>query len=258
MDPNNKQAKELIKIAFLAGKEILKIYRKPFSKKLKKDRSPVTKADLAANKVICSGLKKNFPNIGIVSEENDNSNLKKGDMYWLVDPLDGTKEFIKKNGEFTVNIALIKNKKPVYGLIYMPTTKELYFTKKNSSYYSTLSKKGSLSKITKIKTKKRAKNILVLSRSHINDQKKLSEMKNFMYRKFKANKIIQSGSSIKFCYIAHGKANVYPRIGTTNEWDIAAGDAILRNAGGKIRTLDGRIMKYGKRNYKNKSFIARS
>ena len=258
MCPNNKQAKELIKLAFLAGKEILKIYRKPISKRLKKDKSPVTKADFAANKVICSGLKKNFPNIGIISEENDNTRLKKRSMYWLVDPLDGTKEFIKGNGEFTVNIALIKNKKPIYGLIYMPTTKEIYFTKNNSSYYSKFNNEGQLLRKTKIKTKKRNKNVLVLSRSHISDKKKISEMKNFMFKKFNANKIIKSGSSIKLCYIAHGKANIYPRIGTTMEWDIAAGDAILRNAGGKIKTLDGRVMKYGKRNFKNKSFIARS
>ena len=258
MNPDNKQAGELIKIAFLAGKEILKIYKKPFSKKLKKDRSPVTKADLAANRVICSGLKNTFPNIGVDSEENDNSNLKKKDTYWLVDPLDGTKEFIKKNGEFTVNIALIKNKKPVYGLIYMPVTREIYFTKNRFSYYSRFNNKGQLLKKTKIRTKKRIKNILVLSRSHIGDKKKLSEMKDFMFKKFKANKIIQSGSSIKLCYIAHGKANIYPRIGNTMEWDIAAGDAILRNAGGRIKTLDGRTMKYGKRNYRNKSFIARS
>ena len=258
MNPNNKQAQELIKIAFLAGKEILKIYKKPFSKKLKKDKSPVTKADLAANRIICTGLKNIFPKIEIISEENDNSNLKKKDTYWLVDPLDGTKEFIKKNGEFTVNIALIKNKKPVYGLIYMPVTQEMYFTKNKSSYYSKINSKGQLLTKTKIKTKKRNKNVLVLSRSHISDKKKLSEMKDFMFKKFKANKIIQSGSSIKLCYIAHGKANIYPRIGTTMEWDIAAGDAILRNAGGTIKTLDGKIMKYGKRNYKNKSFIARS
>ena len=258
MDPNNKQAQELIKIAFLAGKEILKIYKKPFSKKLKKDRSPVTKADLAANRVICKGLRNIFPKITIISEENDNSNLKKKDIYWLVDPLDGTKEFIKRNGEFTVNIALIKNKKPVYGLIYMPVTREIYFTKHKFSYYSKLNIRGQFLKKVKIRTKKRSKNILVLSRTHISDKKKINEMKDFMFKKFKANKIIQSGSSIKLCYIAHGKANIYPRIGTTMEWDIAAGDAILRNAGGRIKTLDGKIMKYGKRNYKNKSFIARS
>ena len=140
----------------------------------------------------------------------------------------------------------------------MPVTREIYFTKNKFSYYSRFNNKGQLLKKTKIRTKKRSKNILVLSRSHIADKKKLSEMKNFMFKKFKANKIIQSGSSIKLCYIAHGKANIYPRIGTTMEWDIAAGDAILRKAGGKIKTLDGKIMKYGKRNYKNKSFIARS
>ena len=123
---------------------------------------------------------------------------------------------------------------------------------------SKINNKGQLLTKTKIRTKKRNKNVLVLSRSHISDKKKLSEMKDFMFKKFKANKIIQSGSSIKLCYIAHGKANIYPRIGTTMEWDIAAGDAILRNAGGTIKTLDGKIMKYGKRNYKNKSFIARN
>jgi 3'(2'),5'-bisphosphate nucleotidase len=251
MIPDNKQANELIKLAFLAGKEILKIYKTPFIKKIKRDNSPVTKADIISNEIICSGLKKLFPDIPIISEENIKNPVNKNNFFWLVDPLDGTKEFIKKNGEFTVNIALIKNKRPVYGLIYMPTTKEIYFTKNKSSYYSKIDSKGKLIKKSKISTKKRSKNIIVLSRSHIKDF-------NFIMEKFNATKVIQTGSSIKLCYIAHGKANIYPRLGTTMEWDIAAGDAILRKAGGHIKTLDGKVLKYGKTNLKNKSFIARN
>ena len=257
---NEKLMLTVSNIAIEAGNIIMGNYNEVLSLKIKKDKSPLTKADLQSNQYIIKELKSLNEEIPILSEETlvEWNERKKWNTYWLVDPLDGTKEFIKKNGEFTVNIALIKNKKPIYGLIYMPTTKEIYFTKNNSSYYSKFNNKGQLIKKTKIKIKQRNKNILVLSRSHISDKKKISEMKNFMFKKFNANKIIQSGSSIKLCYIAHGKANIYPRIGTTMEWDIAAGDAILRNAGGKIKTLDGRVMKYGKRNFKNKSFIARS
>ena len=241
---------ELIKITILAGKAILKVYRKPFKKNLKADKSPITEADIAANNIICSSLKKLTPDIPIISEEND-VRPKNISLFWLVDPLDGTKEFIKKNGEFTVNIALIKNKKPIYGIIFKPISRELYFTENKFSYYSKLDRKYGLSKKTKIKTKRRKVNILALSRSH-------SRNNELILKKFNANKIIQTGSSIKLCLIADGTANIYPRLGTTMEWDIAAGDAILRKAGGKIKTLDGKILKYGKKNFKNSSFIARS
>ena len=203
-----------------------------------------------ANNIICAGLEHLTPNIPIISEEND-IRPKNLDLFWLVDPLDGTKEFIKKNGEFTVNIALIKNKKPVYGIIFKPTSKDLYYTEDKKSYYSKLDKNYNETKRTKLNTKKRKINVLALSRSH-------NRNNDFILKKFNANKIIQSGSSIKICYIADGKANIYPRLGTTMEWDIAAGDAILRKAGGKIKTLDGKILKYGKRNFKNTSFVARS
>ena len=176
----------------------------------------------------------------------------------MVDPLDGTKEFLKGNGEFTVNIGLIENKKPVFGIIYMPTKNKLYFTKDKKSYFSKLSKKGQLSNIRKIKVKKRNKNIVILSRSHSLAKSEIEKAKKMIFQRFNADKIIRSGSSIKLCYIAHGIANVYPRFGTTMEWDTAAGDAILRFAGGKIRTLDRKILRYGKRNFKNASFIARS
>jgi 3'(2'),5'-bisphosphate nucleotidase len=241
---------ELIKITILAGKAILKVYKKPFKKNLKADKSPITEADIAANDIICSTIKKLTPDIPIISEEND-IRPKNISLFWLVDPLDGTKEFIKKNGEFTVNIALVKNKKPIYGIIFKPTSKELFFTEEKFSYYSKLDRNYNLTNKVRIRTKKRKIKILTLSRSH-------SRNNDLILKKFNANKIIQTGSSIKLCLIANGSANIYPRLGTTMEWDIAAGDAILRKAGGKIKTLDGKILKYGKKNFKNSSFIARS
>ena len=248
---------ELIKIVHLAGIEIIKIYKKKVTKKYKSDNTPVTNADIRANDIICKGLKRHFPDISIVSEEQ----VKKGkaaQRFWLVDPLDGTKEFLKGNGEFTVNIGLIENKKPVFGIIYMPTKNKLYFTKDKKSYFSKLSKKGQLTNTRKIKVKKRNKNIVILSRSHSLAKSEIEKAKKIIFRRFNAEKIIRSGSSIKLCYIAHGIANVYPRFGTTMEWDTAAGDAILRFAGGRIRTLDRKILRYGKKNFKNTSFIARS
>jgi 3'(2'),5'-bisphosphate nucleotidase len=241
---------ELKKITILAGKAILKVYRKPFKKKLKTDKSPITEADIVANNIICARLKELTPDISIISEENDNR-PKNLSLFWLVDPLDGTKEFIKKNGEFTVNIALVKNKKPIYGIIFKPVTRELYFTEGKFSYYSKLDRNYTQSKKIKIRIKKRKIKILALSRSH-------NRNNDLILKKFNADKIIQTGSSIKLCLIADGSANIYPRLGATMEWDIAAGDAILRKAGGKIKTLDGKILKYGKKNFKNSSFIARS
>jgi len=248
---------ELIKIVHRAGDEIIKIYKKKVTKKYKSDNTPVTNADIKANNIICNGLKRHFPDISIVSEEQ----VKKGKAahrFWLVDPLDGTKEFLKGNGEFTVNIGLIENKKPVFGIIYMPTKNKLYFTKDKKSYFSKLNKNGHVKNLKQINVKKRNKNIVILSRSHSLAKSELEKAKKMVLMRFNANKIIRSGSSIKLCYIAHGLANVYPRFGTTMEWDTAAGDAILRFAGGRIRTLDRKILRYGKHNFKNSSFIARS
>ena len=140
----------------------------------------------------------------------------------------------------------------------MPTKNKLYFTKDKKSYFSKLNKNGHVNNIKKIKVKKRNKNIVILSRSHSLAKSELEKAKNMVLKRFNANKILRSGSSIKLCYIAHGFANVYPRFGTTMEWDTAAGDAILRFAGGRIRTLDRKILRYGKRNFRNSSFIARS
>ena len=241
-------------IAVDAGKEILKIYNKPFTSKMKKDKSPVTKADLIANDLICKRLQSINPKIQIISEEGKKKFSKKTNMFWLVDPLDGTKEFIKKNGEFTVNIALIKNCRPIYGVIYLPVKKEIYFTQNKSAYFSIIDHKNSYKSKKKIKVKKRTginNRVLLLSRSY-------SRNIELSKKHFKTDKAIFSGSSIKFCLIANGKGNIYPRLGTTMEWDTAAGHAILNAAGGSVTTLDRKVLKYGKKGFKNPSFIAKS
>ena len=241
-------------IAVDAGKEILKIYNKPFTSKMKKDKSPVTKADLIANDLICKRLQSINPKIQIISEEGKKKFSKKTNIFWLVDPLDGTKEFIKKNGEFTVNIALIKNCRPIYGVIYLPVKKEIYFTQNKSAYFSRIDHKTFYKSKKKIKVKKRTginNRVLLLSRSYTRNIE-LSK------KHFKTDKAIFSGSSIKFCLIASGKGNIYPRLGTTMEWDTAAGHAILNAAGGSVTTLDRKVLKYGKKGFKNPSFIAKS
>ena len=241
-------------IAVDAGKEILKIYNKPFTSKMKKDKSPVTKADLVANDLICQKLQSINPKIQIISEEGKKKFSKKTNIFWLVDPLDGTKEFIKKNGEFTVNIALIKNCRPIYGVIYLPVKKEIYFTQNKSAYFSIIDHKNSYKSKKKIKVKKRTginNRVLLLSRSY-------SRNIELSKKHFKTDKVIFSGSSIKFCLIASGKGNIYPRLGTTMEWDTAAGHAILNAAGGSVTTLDRKVLKYGKKGFKNPSFIAKS
>ena len=241
-------------IAVDAGKEILKIYNKPFTSKMKKDKSPVTKADLIANDLICKRLQSINPKIQIISEEGKKKFSKKTNIFWLVDPLDGTKEFIKKNGEFTVNIALIKNCRPIYGVIYLPVKKEIYFTQNKSAYFSIIDHKNLYKSKKRIKVKKRSRmnnRVLLLSRSH---SRNIELSKKY----FKTDKAIFSGSSIKFCLIANGKGNIYPRLGTTMEWDTAAGHAILNAAGGSVTTLDRKVLKYGKKGFKNPSFIAKS
>ena len=168
--------------------------------------------------------------------------------------MDGTKEFIKKNGEFTVNIALVKNGRPIYGVIYLPTKKEIFYTLNNSSYSSKINAKNQYLQKKKIKIKaiKKLENrVLLLSRSHVRNIE-LSK------KHFRTTKAKFSGSSIKFCLIANGIGNIYPRLGPTMEWDTAAGHAILNAAGGSVKTLDRRVLKYGKKGFKNPSFIARS
>lgn len=246
--------KILIETVKKAGEKIIDIYENSdFDIEIKSDDSPLTKADKASNKIIESELETHFPEIPILSEEGKEiafEERKDWKYFWLVDPLDGTKEFIKRNGEFTVNIALIENNKPVLGIIYVPVTNELYYGNVIDGSYKVFSdgtKKG-----IKVRGKnKKDKLIVVQSRSHSGEEEKE------YYSQFDIEKTISRGSSLKICMVAEGEADLYFRGGPTWEWDTAAGHAILLGAGGKFTNKDGSKLVYNKEVIKNFGFIAK-
>ena len=254
--------KVAIQAAVAAGAEILKVYNTNFAVERKDDNSPLTQADRNANAVINNWLK--HTQIPIISEENrqlDYEERKGWQRCWIVDPLDGTKEFIKRNGEFTVNIALVENEIPVLGVIYVPVTKELYFTAADgkTSKKITLSSEGEsveaiLGNAKEIKPREASSRITVVgSRSHLNE-----ETKNFIAGLEKRNQValVSKGSSLKFCLVAEGLADIYPRYAPTMEWDTAAGHAICRAVGvSVIDEATGKSMKYNKPNLLNNHFL---
>ncbi len=257
MIPNNKLLLDICNIAIEAGKEILNFYNNEIEVTQKEDLSPLTKADLASNKIILESLTKLNSNIPILSEESlvDWSIRKNWKKYWLVDPLDGTKEFIKKNGEFTVNIALIEDNNPILGVVYVPAKSLLYLAEKNKGSFKTNTKDKleNFEGIKKILVSSQTNRARVIgSRSHSN-----ATFDNWVKEKFPNAEIVQAGSSLKFCLIAEGEADIYPRFGPTSEWDIAAGHMIVNEAGGKIRTFQNNSIKYNtKENIINPEFYA--
>lgn len=237
-------------IVYDAGKAILDVYDTSFNVETKSDNSPLTQADKNAHSVIDSGLKSLFPNIPILSEEGKNipySERKKWDCFWLVDPLDGTKEFIKRNGEFTVNVALIKNNYPIFGSVYAPYRKELFWALEGLGAWKSIDK----NKDQKIKvSKSNKKTRIVISRSHPNE-KVLDYISHYHQ-----HDLIRMGSSLKLCCIADGRADIYPRLGPTSEWDIGASQCIVEQAGGTVveYTTNNRL-RYNKENILNPFFI---
>ena len=200
--------------------------------------------------VIESGLKKYFPEIPVLSEEGRNIPYKERsqwESFWLIDPLDGTKEFINKNGEFTVNIALIKNSMPIFGVVYAPFIKELFWAAKNKGAWKIINKDRENSiHVSKINNKKR----IVISRSHPNEK-----VNNYI-NQFGEYELIRMGSSLKLCIIAEGKADIYPRLGPTSEWDIAAAQCIVEEAGGSVLEYKkNKPLSYNKQNILNPFFI---
>jgi len=250
-------AEQLIRIAKCAGDAIIDIYQKEaFDQKIKSDNSPLTEADIASHNIITDGLKHLTPNIPILSEEDNNISWDKRkcwDSYWLIDPLDGTKEFIKKNGEFTVNIALVENHSPMIGVVHAPAIDE--------TCVGVVSKKKAI-KISKgekkiIKTKPHKKGEvwrIVGSRSHAG-----GSLKQYL-KQFDKYELISMGSSIKLCLIAEGSAHIYPRLSPTSEWDTAAAHAVVNASGGKVvNAFDGRTIKYNTKNeLLNPYFIVQS
>ena len=255
---HEKNILELLNIAIDAGKEILNIYNDEIIVNSKEDKSPITQADINSNDLIVNRLKKLESNIPILTEESvvEWKNRKDWIKYWLIDPLDGTKEFINRNGEFTVNISLIENNYPIFGIIYSPVKSLLYYALKNYGCYKlkTNSNLSTLKNFNKINIHKE-KNLttkVIGSRSHSS-----KEFLNWVEKKFTNFELITIGSSLKFCILAEGKADIYPRFGPTSEWDIAAGHIILEEAGGKLKTIDNKDILYNtKDDILNPHFIA--
>lgn len=235
------------KTARIAGEKILEIYEThDFDIEYKKDNSPLTIADKASNKVIVEMLKESFPDYAILSEEEtDNLERLNNDLCFVVDPLDGTKEFIKQNGQFTVNIALSYKHRTVMGVIYVPVTKELYFASKD--YGSYLEQNGVVTKLSVNKDNKEKSELnVVMSNSH--GCKEMDEL----LEKYNLKNFVKVGSSIKGCMIASGDADVYYRHNPTMEWDTAAMQCIVEEAGGIFRQLDDSEMLYNREDSLNR------
>lgn len=242
---------KLIQICKDAGKAILEIYNSDdFGVQTKSDDTPLTKADLASHNIIKKALQELTPDIPIISEEDKEiayDTRKNYQQFWCVDPLDGTKEFIKRNGEFTVNIALIEDRYSKMGFIYAPVLDTSWWSDGLRSYVE----RGGQRKEIKVEAKEKDL-ITVASRSHIKP-----EDAEF-YAKFDVKESISRGSSLKFCLIAEGEAHLYKRSGPTMEWDTAAGQAIVESAGGYVTTEDGYRFVYNKENLLNPGFIVSS
>ena len=248
---------QVVCIAQQAGDKILEVYNDVdnFQVEQKDDNSPLTRADKEANDIICTGLIAISPRIPIISEENkeiDYSERKDYEYCWMVDPLDGTKEFIKRNGEFTVNIALIHNNRSIASVVYAPVMDEMYYAIKGEGAHMVKDKKET--KISAATFTESDKNLgIVCSRSHLNE-----ETQAFMNNYDAPNKV-EKGSSLKFLILAAGGAHLYPRLAPTMEWDTAAAQVILEEAGGEVvRAEDGLPVEYNKANLLNPHFVARA
>jgi len=252
-----------------AGKKILDIYQMPFDVKYKPDRSPLTLADMNAHQIISEYLKKQHPQIQLLSEEDKEipfTERQTWTRFWLLDPLDGTKEFIKKNGEFTVNLAIIEAGRPVLGVIFIPVLKILYFAVRAEGSYkleNAAEKFKTIHNNTALLDSSRALPLenkgkelkIIASRSHPSPE--VSAYIDNLINEGQAVKTITCGSSLKLCYIAEGKADIYPRLAPTMEWDIAAGHLIVTEAGGSLKDQNNEELIYNKEDLHNPWFIAK-
>ncbi|HEY6335691.1 MAG TPA: 3'(2'),5'-bisphosphate nucleotidase CysQ [Alphaproteobacteria bacterium] len=249
---------DVIRLAEAAGARINEIYETTFAVGRKADASPVTAADHEAEALIVQGLAALTPDIPIVAEEA----MARGtcpaiaDRFWLVDPLDGTKEFINRIGDFTVNIALIEAGTPVLGVVHIPVSGESFAAAGRGA--ATRRKRGGAVQSIAARTPHADGVVVLTSRFHA-DQRKLDafleECPAMQGRKVRECKV--AGSALKFCLIAAGEADLYPRLGPTMEWDTAAGHALILGAGGSVETLDGNPLRYGKPDFLNSGFVAR-
>lgn len=241
-------------LARRAGAAIMRIYEAGgFEVEFKEDNSPLTKADQASNRIICEGLQHIDETIPVISEENKAIPFTERHAYhkvWLVDPLDGTKEFVKRNGEFTVNIALIEDGKPVLGVVYVPYTREMFYATKGEGAF--WEKDGSSGELHVAEFQIQESDLrVVCSRSHLNP-----ETQKYIHA-LQSPETLSRGSSLKFMLIAAGEAHLYPRVAPTMEWDTAAAQCIVEEAGGFVVEFESRQpLRYNKESLLNPYFLA--
>lgn len=242
----------VIALARQAGDAILQIYQQEFVIERKGDDSPLTAADMAAHNIIMDGLARLTPGLPRLSEEGANipyPERRTWPLYWLIDPLDGTREFIKRNGEFTVNIALIEHGHPVLGVVHAPVLDTTYSAAEDAGAWKQ-SGTGEAMPIHCSKTARPAR--IVASRSHITPELEA------LLQRLPPHEALNIGSSLKICLVAEGKADFYPRIGLTSEWDTAAGHCVVEQAGGVVSTTDGKALLYNsKESLLNPHFLVR-
>ncbi|WP_407650501.1 3'(2'),5'-bisphosphate nucleotidase CysQ [Anianabacter salinae] len=243
------------RLALEAGDAIMDVYESAdMGVEAKADDSPVTRADLAADRVISDGLRAAFPDIALVTEEQAATHAETADRFLIVDPLDGTKEFVQRRGDFTVNIALVENGVPVRGVVFAPAKGRLFYTDADGR---SVEETGALHKDVagdlaplSVSSPDGALRV-VASKSH------RDQATDDYIARYDVADLVSAGSSLKFCLVAAGEADLYPRLGRTMEWDTAAGDAVLRGAGGRmVRFEDHAAFTYGKPGYENPFFIA--
>lgn len=246
------------KLALEAGDVIMEVYNRPdFEVKTKSDDSPVTEADEAADALISAGLRAAFPDVVLVTEEQSASHAQQADTFLIVDPLDGTKEFVHRRGDFTVNIAYVVDGSPIRGVVYAPAKERLFLTLADGSAVEEVGPfaKDKMGEVNPIRVSDPNNDALlvVASKSH------RDQATDDYINKYSVADMKSAGSSLKFCLIATGEADIYPRLGRTMEWDTAAGHAVLTGAGGSVLRFDDQTpLQYGKDDYANPFFIATS
>ncbi len=237
------------RLALEAGERIMQVYNGPdFEVKSKSDASPVTEADEAADAIISAGLRAEFPDVVLITEEQAASHALRAGTFLIVDPLDGTKEFVQRRGDFTVNIAYVENGVPLRGVVYAPAQGRLFYTREDGVSVEEI---GGVQQVISVTKPDNGALMVVASKSH-------RDAATYDYNaKYTVKDMKSAGSSLKFCLVATGEADIYPRLGRTMEWDTAAGDAVLRGAGGHVVRFDDHTpLSYGKEGWDNPFFIA--
>lgn len=251
-----KLVAEMRRLALEAGDKIMEIYgQDDFEVKSKSDDSPVTAADEAADAIISDGLRAAFPEVMLVTEEQAATHSAKGDTFLIVDPLDGTKEFVHRRGDFTVNIALVEGGVPTRGVVYAPAKSRMFFTQAGGQSVEEVGEfakdQVGETKVISVSNPDNTALMVVASKSH------RDQATDDYIGKYGVRDMTSAGSSLKFCLVATGEADLYPRLGRTMEWDTAAGHAVLNGAGGTVVRFDDLMpLTYGKEDFANPFFIA--